>query len=458
MLMYNVLIIDDEKDIREVVADILSDEGYSVVKAHNVKSAMEVVANHTLDLVILDMWLEGHHMDGIGLLRTIKKEQSNTPVIMISGHANVELAVQTVKLGAYDFIEKPFKAEKLLIMARRAIEARQLTNMNAMLVENARELLVVGASKAMVNLRNQVPLVAANNSRVLLSGESGVGKSFIAKAIHYHSKRSQLPFVQYKTHNKTNEQIFEELFYGVDNKASALEMVNGGTLFIDEIANLSVKTQETLLNVIQSDAVLNKHHKKIPLNVRFISSTLKNLEELTQNGMFNKTLLQRLNTVHLNIPPLVLRKQDIPVLAQHFCKKFASDFAIREYTLSDKAYSVMMAYHWPGNTRQLRNTIEKLIILAQKEDLVEIDSNVVSEELFGIRSNSQNVGHDGIHDSVIDQNYRDAKDNFERFYLRKQLKKFDYNITRTADFIGMDRAALHRKLKMLGIHATHEEK
>lgn len=445
--MYNILIVDDEEDIREVISDTLSDEGYVTIKAHNVKSAMEVMSKYTLHLVILDIWLEGHHMDGIGLLRTIKKEQPNTPVIMISGHANTELAVQTIKLGAYDFIEKPFKAEKLLIVAKRAIEAKQLAHINELLVEDIKDLAIIGNSKIITSIRNQIPIISNSNSRVILQGDYGVGKSFIAKVIHYNSKRSSYPFIQYKTQNKSEEQILCELFDNhSQSKDAILEVVNGGTLLIDGIENLSLKMQEKLLHTIQSNTLEDDK----AIDIRFMGSTSTDLEELSARGLFNKTLLLRMSTVRLIIPPLSSRKQDIQPLAHYFCRSLSSDFASRECTLSDNAYSVMASYDWPGNTRQLRNTIEKLIILTQRCSVTEINSKMLSDELFGDRQPAQT----DLKTMVMSKDYREAKDLFERYYLKKQLDRFDNNITKTADFIGMDRAALHRKLKILGISNT----
>ncbi len=455
--MFNILIVDDEQDIRDIISDTLNDEGYKTIEAHNVKSALEAISSNTFHLVILDIWLEGHYMDGIGLLRTIKRKYPCIPIIMISGHANTELAIQTIKLGAYDFIEKPFKTEKLLILVKRAIEAKQLANLNELLIEDTREMSIIGTSKAVTNLRNQLSTIANSNSRIIICGDIGVGKGFVAKIIHYNSKRVDRPFIHYRTANKSIEQVHTELFGDEQSKNSVLEIVNGGTLFIDEIANLAAITQEKLLDVVQNN-ILRKNSKVIELNIRFITSTSYDVKKLVEDGLFNKTLLLRLETTRLNIPPLSSRKQDIPYLAQYFCKKLVADFATKELSISDNAYSIMMSYNWPGNIRELHNVMERLIIIAQKQNLCEIDSRLISDELFGNKILSVDK-ENNFNNMIIEKNYKNAKDSFERYYIITQLKKFNHNVTRTADFIGMDRAALHRKMKILNIDSkerTHE--
>jgi two-component system, NtrC family, nitrogen regulation response regulator NtrX len=451
--MFNILIIDDEQDIREIISDTLSDEGYKTLTAHNVKSAMDVINSNLLHLVILDIWLEGHHTDGIGLLRMIKKQQPNTPVIMISGHANTEIAVQTIKLGAYDFIEKPFKTERLLILTKHALEVKQLTNINALLQQNQRDEALIGNSKAIVDLRKKISNVANNNSRVLISGEIGVGKSVLAKMLHYNSKRADFPFVHLQTHGKNEEQLIDDLLGNPQQgKVSLLEIANGGTLFIDEVANLTTKVQEKLLAIVQNNVFVSGKHT-LGLNVRFVTSTAKDLDWMVENKLFNKTLLLRLNTVRLHVPPLRERKQDIVVLTQYFCQKLSHDFAAQEYILSDSAYSLMMVYDWPGNIRQLHNVLEKLVLLSQKRGLKEIDKKMISNELFENEAEKADISScmQNMTCNLSEKNYRDAKNNFERDYLKIQLERFDYNITKTADFIGMDRTALHRKLNSLGV-------
>ncbi len=446
--MSSVLIIDDEYDIRELIADTLIDEGYTAITAHNIETALHKLATTSPKVVVLDIWLEGNHMDGIGLLRDIKKRYPTLPVIMISGHANTEIAVQTIKLGAYDFIEKPFKSDRLLILVKRAIEAKQLSDVNNLLRYDFQETHLIGNSKAIATIREQIKTSASSNSRVIIIGESGVGKGVLARSIHNLSKRCYQPFIHVRTYNKNSELIEQELFSGenYDQGVSALERANGGTLFIEEIANLPMKLQLRLLDVVQN-GFIHKNGEKISLDIRFITSSSNNIEYLLSIGELNETLYSRLSTVNFFIPALRDRKQDIELLSEYFCKKLANEFASSNPVISDSAYSLMMAYDWPGNIRQLRNAIERLLILANKQNKKEITSEMLSYEIL----NSANHFYSNLSatTSLIDKNYKDAKRMFEKEYLKAQLLKFNGNIARTAGFIGMDRAALHRKLKVL---------
>lgn len=450
--MATILIIDDEEDIRNIISDTLIDEGYKAITADNVKSATQCLENIIPDVIVLDIWLEGNHMDGIGLLRTIKKQHPNIPIIMISGHANNEIAVQTIKLGAYDFIEKPFKSNRLLILIKNALETKQLIDVNQSLRDYYDKDTIIGVSKAIINIREQIKSISSGNSRVLINGEIGTGKGTLARIIHNTSRRNNKSFFLLKTFNKAEDKISNELFGNAElNITSCFEKYNGGTIFIDEICNLSQTQQQKLLDIIQNNVIV-KNNNKVEIDVRFLVATTKNLQILLEEGKFSKALLTRLSTVVVNLPSLRERKHDIQILSEFFCKQLSDEFDAGKCIISDNGYSIMIGYDWPGNVRQLRNVIEKLMMVAYKKGLKEITAEMISNEILeSIKDSSSNISIGfGVH--MIDKNYKEAKKMFEREYLKIQLLRFDGNIAKTALFINMDRAALHRKLKSLGLN------
>lgn len=453
--MHNVLVIDDEIDIRTLLSDILEDEGYTVNTANNVQSAKNQMKEMLPHVIILDIWLEGHHMDGIGLLRYIKKEYPHIPVIMISGHANNEIAVQTIKFGAYDFIEKPFKSEKLLILVKRAAEAKQMMEINQNLRDKEENLHLIGKSASIVSIKNRLKNIAFGNSRVFIEGEKGTGKFTLAQIIHNISRRSDKPFFSLKTTNKKNDEI-NELLFGDKSKGivSIFEKANGSTLFIDEITNLSIPQQKKFLEIIENSSI-----NKLKLDIRYIVSSSEDIDSLVNKRKFIPELLSRLKTTHIVLPPLRDRKQDIQELAEHFLNEFSEEIGCNKCTLSDVAYSYMIMYDWPGNVRQLRNMIEKLLLIAQKKNLECIDINILKNELFHDKDENNKSDDNNskteysIGPALLNLNYKDAKKQFDTEYLNLQLVRFNGSINQTASFVGMDRTSLYRKLKECGINA-----
>ncbi|CAL7962282.1 putative response regulator NtrX-like [Alphaproteobacteria bacterium] len=448
--MVNILIVDDKSDIRDLVADILSDEGYHPVQAHSVETVLASIEEVRPDLVILDIWLDGHHMDGIGLLKMIRKNYSNVLVIMISGHANPEIAALAIKLGAYDFIEKPFKSEKLLFVVKRALEARLLNDAHIFLQRDLLDAELIGASKYTIAIKEEVKNLANTNSRIMLQGETGTGKSTLARMIHLLSPRCTRKFIHVKSYNKKSDELDAYLF-GNDNKPTALEQADGGTLFLDEVTNIPLYIQQKLLDVMQT-GILNKKQRQLSLDIRFIGATAKNINEALTANLLNKSFYSRLNVTNFLIPPLRERKSDIIPLSQHFIKQFSHDFMTYSCNVDQSTYSLMLSYEWPGNIRQLKNTIEYLLIIAAQYGTSVIASKMLPGEIL----HSTNLSHKNLEvlPNFLDKEYKQAKQIFEKRYLSAQLTKFDGNIARTAQFIGMDRTALHRKIKFLKIFDT----
>ncbi len=448
--MVNILVVDDKPDILELIGHIISDEKHDAICARSVKEALLQLEQFAIDLVILDIWLEGHYMDGIGLLKVIKAKYPVVPVIMISGHASLEVAIQTVKLGAYDFIEKPFKSEKLLILIKRALETKALIEANSSLQKNAQQEVIgaelLGASKSIKFLRDHVKTVATCNSRIILEGEHGTGKSAVAKTIHSLSRRFDRPFITLRTYNKTQEEIHNELF-GSRSSKSLLEQAQDGTLFIEELANIHPEIQVQIADVIQHSSFL-KNGARVNLDVRFIAASTKNLKESVEAGTIHGTFYSRLNTVTLTIPPLRDRKQDIQPLSEYFIRHLGYEIHVNGCFISDEAYSMLLTFSWLGNIRQLKNTIEGLLILAQKLGVSEISPEMLPQEILCM---TEHGGVDDIPAHFIDKQYKEAKMFFEAAYLRLQLMRFNGNVAKTAAFIGMDRTALHRKIKCLSL-------
>jgi len=451
-----ILIVDDEADIRELVAGILQDEGFATRTARNSDEALSAVASRRPSLVFLDIWLQGSKLDGLQLLDAVKQEHPEMPVVMISGHGNIETAVAAIKHGAYDFIEKPFKADRLVLVAERALETSRLKREVKQLKQLAPQpSSLVGQSPAMSQLRQTIERVAPTNSRILVVGPSGAGKELAARTIHQSSGRANGPFVVINAAAITPERMEIELF-GVDHsngsegrKPGALEEAHGGTLFIDDIADLPRETQNKILRVLVDQTFQRVGGAaKVAVDVRIVSSTTRNLEADIAEGKFREDLYHRLSVVPIRIPPLAERREDIPALVEYFMDQISFATGLPKRRIGDDAMAVLQSHNWPGNVRQLRNNVERLMILAGGDPDAVVDASMLPQDVGSMVPTMPN-GNGGEH--LMGLALRDAREMFEREYLVAQISRFGGNISRTAEFVGMERSALHRKLKALGI-------
>ena len=452
----DILIVDDEADICNLIQGILEDEGYATRKAMSSKKAFEAIDEKLPSLIVQDIWLQGSDQDGLDVLKTIKKQHPEMPFVMISGHGTVETAVKAIKDGAYDFIEKPFKSDRLLMMVHRALENAKLKKENRALKQRAdkddKEL--IGDSTQIQNIRQIIEKAAPTNSRILIRGEPGTGKDVVAKLIHKMSLRADGPYMVLNCANLEPDRLETELFGNeADGFSGILEQAKGGTLLLDEISDMPLETQGKIVRVLQESQFLRIGGKKpIPLDVRVIATSNKDLEEAIEKNAFREDLFYRLNVVQINMPPLHERPQDIPLLAKLFLKTLLMEAKHNEKELSKPADKALQAYAWPGNVRQLKNIIEWVCIMHGASEGQCIDVEHLPPDLFTSPANSNSV------DSAIQGEYlkmplRQAREEFEKYYLLGQIQKFDGNISKTAEFIGMERSALHRKLKSLEIHA-----
>ena len=452
----DILIIDDEADIRELVAGILQDEGYETRTARDSDSALSSIASRRPNLLFLDIWLQGSKLDGLQLLDSIKGEHPELPVVMISGHGNIETAVSAIKRGAYDFIEKPFKADRLVLVANRALENSRLKRE----VKELKQLApvptsLIGKSSAINQLRHVIEKVSPTNSRILIVGPSGAGKELTARTIHGHSARVDGPFVVINAAAITPERMESELF-GVEaangareRKVGALEEAHHGTLFIDEIGDMPRETQNKILRVLVDQTFQRVGGtNKIDVDVRIISSTTRNLEAEIAAGNFREDLFHRLSVVPIRVPPLAERREDVPVLVDYFMDQISQSTGLPKRQIGEDAMAVLQSHDWPGNVRQLRNNVERLMILAGGDADAVISASMLPQDVGAMVPNLPN-GSGGEH--LMGLPLRDAREMFEREYLRAQINRFGGNISRTAEFVGMERSALHRKLKALGI-------
>ncbi len=448
----DILIVDDERDIRELVAGVLEDEGYECRSAANSDDALAAIAERRPSLALIDVWLQGSKLDGLELLEEVKARDPSIPVLVISGHGNIDTAVAAIRKGAVDFIEKPFEAEKLLLMVERATETDRLRRENEALrarVGHVQEL--TGTSAAMNNVRATLKRVAGTGSRVLISGPSGVGKEVAARLLHSWSNRADGPFHVVTAARMEPETVEEELF-GVEAdgntiKPGYLEQAHGGTLFLDEVADMPLTTQGKILRVLTDQSFTRVGGtRQVKVDVRIVSGTARNLLEEISERRFREDLYYRLNVVPVHLPALRERREDIGVLASHFLARYANERRIAAPPLSADALATLEAYDWPGNVRQLRNVIERVMILAPSDRLGQIDVDMLPNEVAGSQYGSSNPAT-----SLMGAPLREARENFEREYLRVQIRRFSGNVSRTATFIGMERSALHRKLKLLGI-------
>jgi two-component system, NtrC family, nitrogen regulation response regulator NtrX len=451
-----ILIVDDEADIRDLVAGILQDEGYVTRTARNSDEALAAIVARRPNLVFLDIWLQGSKLDGLQLLNAFKQEHPEMPVVMISGHGNIETAVAAIKHGAYDFIEKPFKADRLVLVAERALETSRLKREVKQLKQMTPQTpTLVGQSAAISQLRQTVERVAPTNSRILIVGPSGAGKELAARNIHQLSARANGPFVVINAAAITPERTEIELF-GVDGgngaesrKPGALEEAHGGTLFIDDIADLPRETQNKILRVLVDQTFQRVGGAgKVAVDVRIVSSTARNLEAEIAEGKFREDLYHRLSVVPIRVPPLAERREDIPTLVDFFMDQISQATGLPKRRIGEDAMAVLQSHNWPGNVRQLRNNIERLMILAGGDPEAVMDASMLPPDVGSMVPNMPN-GNGGEH--LMGLALRDAREVFEREYLVAQISRFGGNISRTAEFVGMERSALHRKLKALGI-------
>lgn len=457
----DILIVDDQEDIRLLVEGILSDEGYKTRTAADTAGAMAAIEERTPDLLILDIWLETGDMDGMNILKKVVKKHPLLPVIMISGHGNIEMAVSAIQLGAYDFIEKPFKADKLLVLANRAIETAKLKKENQELRVTALGTIseLNGMSQAITQVSQSIDRMAPTNSRIFISGEAGTGKGVAARMIHMKSKRAHKNYVVLNCAMMSPERLEQELF-GFDSPqgghAGVLEQANGGTLFLDEVADMPLETQSKIVRVLQEQSFSRIGGRdKIETDIRIIASSNQNLPDLITAGKFRQDLYYRLNVVPLEMPALRERLEDIPLLAQFFMDMASKNTQAQPRSFAEDAMALMQSYNWPGNVRQLRNAIEWLLIMApgSVNDPITADMlppDVKQQAVDMIR------GREGV--ELMSKPLREAREIFEREYLLSQVNRFGGNISKTAIFIGMERSALHRKLKSLGLQTSDKDR
>jgi len=454
----DILIVDDERDIRDLVAGVLSDEGYECRTAGDSNSALEMIDQRRPSLVLLDVWLHGSPMDGLEVLDAIKAREPELPVIIFSGHGNIDTAVSAIGRGAMDFIEKPFEAERLLLLVARATETERLRRENARLREGfvtADEF--TGNSSAINQVRATLKRVANTGSRLLISGPAGAGKEVAARLLHSWSPRTDHAFVTVNSARITPERFEQELF-GEESggklvRAGLLELADGGTLYLDEVADMPLSTQARILRVLTEQSFVRVGgNRQIRVDVRVVSSTARDLETEIAERRFREDLFYRLNVVPVTIPSLAERRDDIPALVDHFFARFAADQGVSPPEVTSEAMAALQSYEWPGNVRQLRNLVERTIILTPREKLERIEADMLPGELLGGRING-----DSSISALMGVPLREARENFEREYLRVQIRRFSGNISRTAAFIGMERSALHRKLKLLGMVDRRED-
>ena len=450
----DILVVDDETDIRELVAGILEDEGHGTRTAGDSDSALAAVQERRPTMIFLDIWLQGSKLDGLELLDEIMQIHPDIPIVMISGHGNVETAVSAIKRGAYDYIEKPFKADKLILTAARALETSNLKKQVKELKDKTPDMPeLIGSSTAMQQLKQTIERVAPSNSRIMISGASGSGKELVARTIHGNSNRSDGPFVLLNAATITADRMEVELFGTEANgnearKVGALEEAHGGTLYIDEIADMPWDTQSRILRVlVEQQFTRVGGNTKVKVDVRVLSSTAQDLENLIKIGNFREDLFHRLAVVPVHVPPLSQRREDVPELVSAFMRQITRQSGISNCRIGEDAMVVLQAHDWPGNIRQLRNNIERLMILSRVEEGTVITAEMLPKEIGEMLPNTG--GSEGEH--LMSLPLKEAREAFERDYLAAQVGRFSGNISRTAEFVGMERSALHRKLKSLGL-------
>ena len=453
--MGDILIVDDEKDIRELISEILIDEGYSTRLSSNSAECLNQVSSTPPSLLILDIWLKDSNMDGIDILKKVKLDHPQVPVVIISGHGNIEIAVSAIKQGAYDFIEKPFNIEQLLVVVRRAMETSSLRRENRELKQkDSIDFELIGESTIFRNFVSNLDKVSKTNSRVLISGASGSGKEAASRYIHENSRQSGGDFIVIDC-STSNQADLDRMLFGYEasddsNNIGAFEKANGGSIFLDEVSELSLELQSKLLKVLVENSVRKVgSDKKIDVDLRFISSTSSDLGEKIKNKSFREDLFHRLNVVPIKIPNLNERIEDIPILAEYFSKKLSLANGLASRKLSKEALTFLQGMNWPGNIRQLRNLIERVLILGNPAEIISSDELILSE----VKPQDSNDQINLISTELANMSLREAREIFERDYLILQINRFGGNISKTAAFVEMERSALHRKLKSLGINS-----
>ena len=457
----DILIIDDEDDIRDLIAGILEDEGYETRQAHDADSGLNEIARRRPSLVFLDIWMQGSRLDGLQLLDVFQSQHPDMPVVMISGHGNVETAVSAIRRGAYDYIEKPFKIDRLLLITQRAMEATRLKSEVADLRERStsKATEMVGSSPALQQVRGIIDKSAPTNSRIFIAGASGTGKGLVARQLHMRSQRAEAPFVEINCSLYSPDEVQVVLFgretrekTGVlRTEVGALERAHGGTLYLSEVVSLPATAQQSLLRTL----VENKFNRvggtvPVPIDVRIISSSSQNVAQLIEEGQFRSDLFHRLSIVPIQLPPLKERREDVPPLVDVFIEQICRMHNLRSLSVGADAVAVLQAQDWPGNARQLRNSIERLLILVK--DQAPSDGVITAALLpSDIGEVLPTVGDTDGSAHLMSLPLREAREVFERQYLLAQIERFGGNISKTAEFVGMERSALHRKIKSLGL-------
>jgi two-component system, NtrC family, nitrogen regulation response regulator NtrX len=458
-MAHDILIVDDEADIRMLIAGVLKDEGYATREAADSDEALRELHARQPTLVVLDIWLQDSELDGIEILRRLRAEMPSVPVVMISGHGTIETAVEAIKIGAYDFIEKPFKSDRLLLIVARAIETALLRRENEELKLRAGgDLDLVGASLATNQLRQQIERVAPTGSRVLIAGAPGVGKEVVGRLLHSRSRRSGGPFVAVNCATMHPDRLELELFgsetavNGSPRKVGTFERAHGGTLFLDEVADMPIETQGKIVRVLQEQTFERVGgSNRVEVDVRVVASTNRELSSEIAAGRFREDLFYRLNVVPIRVPSLRDRREDIPLLARHFMDRAAEAARLPPRDFGEDALAALQSYGWPGNVRQLRNVVDWLLIMAPGDPREPVHAEHLPNEITSI---APTVVKWEKGSEIMTLPLRDAREVFEREYLLAQVTRFAGNISRTATFVGMERSALHRKLKSLGVAIT----
>ncbi|MBF0328114.1 MAG: sigma-54-dependent Fis family transcriptional regulator [Nitrospirae bacterium] len=451
-----ILIVDDEEGIRDTLSGIFEDEGYEVLTAKSGEEALEIINEQAADLALLDIWMPG--IDGIETLTQIKSIAPNMPVIMISGHGNIDLAVNATRLGAYDFLEKPLSLDKVLIVAKRALESRKLQEENRQLKINIeRKSSLIGNSSVMVQLRQQIELAAQSSSRVLILGESGTGKELAAKLLHEKSPRASESFVEVNCAAIPQELIESELFGhekgsftgAAERKTGKFELADRGTLFLDEIGDMTLSTQAKVLRVIETQVFQRVGgNKSIKVDVRIVAATNKNLTEEVKAGNFREDLFFRLNVIPISLPPLRERREDLPMLIEHFISMFSSEYGLKPKTLNPDVLKIFKDHDWPGNIRELKNIVERLMIMIPSSAIDK--SSIEGLALFKGQQATQES------DYFSSTTLRDARDAFEKEFLIRKLAENNWNVSKTAEAIEIERSNLHKKIKAFDIMEPKE--
>ncbi|MBO6604225.1 MULTISPECIES: sigma-54-dependent transcriptional regulator [Paracoccaceae] len=454
--MSDILVVDDERDIRELICDILQDEGFSTRMAGNSDDCMAELNAAPPGLMILDIWLKDSNMDGIDILKHVKRDNPDVPVVIISGHGNIEIAVAAIKQGAYDFIEKPFNIDQLMVVIRRAMETSRLRRENSALRrQDGKTAEMIGQGAAFKTLKSQLDKVTKSNGRVMLTGPAGAGKEVAARYIHGESNRADAPFVTVSSASIQPDHM-EEVLFGRESsergvEQGLLEQAHGGVIYFDEVADMPLGTQSKILRVLVDQSFTRVGGTaKVRVDLRVISSTTRDLQSEIAAGNFREELYHRLNVVPIQVPSLEDRREDIPHLARHFIAQFNADQGLPLRDLGEDAEAMLQTMRWPGNVRQLKNVIERVLILGEDTGPIE------ARDLPGHGEGASEEEDIALSAGLTTLPLREARELFERHYLMAQINRFGGNISRTASFVGMERSALHRKLKSLGVVTTNK--